>query len=308
MTLAVSIVVPARDEADDIGETLDAIEAQDYDRLEAIVVDASRDRTPDVVRAHRSLRIRLIRQSRGRGRSAARNEGILAATGDVVVVLNADVRLPQTFVRSILRHYEAGADYVLVESRVSNLQSAFARYAQALHTTLYPPRADVEASMNWTEGFSCRRAAALAVGLFPEGAGTTIVAGEDGWFGEKLAAAGYRKAFDRSVIVTHVAPADLASFWRQRLGRGRGWPQILAERHGWTGRQLAWLAVKVAAVRALPVFVLVPSLWRGWVLAGHSVRGRADWLPMAALDSIDSLATVAGVLAGARELRRSGRA
>jgi glycosyltransferase involved in cell wall biosynthesis len=303
----VSIVIPACDEADDIGGTLDAIEAQDYDRLEAIVVDASRDQTPDIVDARRSSRIRLIRQSRGRGRSAARNEGILAATGDIVVLLNADVRLPANFVRSVVRHYDAGADYVLVESRVSNLQSTFARYAQALHMRLYPPRPDVDATMNWTEGFSCRRHAALAVGLFPEGRHAPLVAGEDGWFGEKLAAAGYRKVMDRTIVVTHVVPGDFTSFWHQRVGRGQGWPQVLHERHGWTSRRLAVLALKVSGIRALLMLVPITSLWRGWKLSAYSPRKRGDWLAMAALDWVDALATICGLLTGTLTAGRFGR-
>lgn len=303
MTPRVSIVVPTYNEADDIAATLDAIDAQTVD-VETIVVDASTDRTADVVEARASSRLRLIRQSRGRGRAAARNEGLLAASGDVVVVLNADVRLPPDFVARLLPHYDAGADYVLVESRVSNREHAAPRYVQALHEVHYPDRPAVDASMNWTEGFSCRRAAALAVGLFPEGTREPLVAGEDGWFGEKLAAAHYRKHFDRSIVVAHVVPATLVGFWQQRAGRGRGWPQVLHERYQWTGDRLAVLAVKVLVLKTWAVALPIPSLWRGWRLSAHSPRGRRDWLTMAACDWIDSLATLVGLVTGTLAIRR----
>ena len=44
------------------------------------------------------------------------------------------------------------------------------------------------ANMEWTEGFSCRREAALKAGLFPTGFPVAICAGEDGFFGQGLRA------------------------------------------------------------------------------------------------------------------------
>ena len=296
----VSIVIPTRNEAGDIAGTLDAIVALDYDHVDAIVVDASSDSTSDIVARYQARGVQLIRQTRGRGRAAARNEGILAAHGEIVIVLNADVRLPADFVSRILAHYGAGADYVLVESRVSNLESATARYIQALHELQYPARPEVEARMNWTEGFSCRREAALTVGLFPEGELAPLVAGEDGWFGEKLEAARYRKVFDRRLVVMHVAPPRLKDFWRQRMGRGRGWPQILRERHGWPDRRIAGVASKVAGRQVLALACLAPSVRQGWRLAARSPRGRRDWLVLSALDWLDRLATLSGLVAGVR--------
>lgn len=309
MTPRVSVVIPTCDEAEDIAgtlEALDAIEAPDGS-VEAIVVDASTDGTAEIVRARPSSRTRLLVQSRGRGRAAARNQGILEATGDVLVILNADVRLPPDFVTRILRHYDAGADYVLVESRVANLERASARYVQALHEMQYPDRPEIAAAMNWTEGFSCRRAAALAVGLFPEGTHAPLVAGEDGWFGEKLAAAHYRKIFDRSIVVTHVAPSTVPGFWRQRVGRGRGWPQVLYARRQWTAGRLTVLAARIVVRRTFRLLVPLPSLWRAWRLSAYSPRGRRDWARMSAFEWMDSLATVVGVVAGVIEVRRARR-
>lgn len=296
----ISIVVPTYNEAADIAATLDAAVSLEHPDVEVIVVDASTDETPAIVSGYGARGVRLIRQTRGRGRAAARNEGILAATGAIVVVLNADVRLPADFAARILAHYAAGADYVLVESRVTNLDRAAPRYIQALHELEYPARPDIEASMHWTEGFSCRREAALAVGLFPEGRSAPLVAGEDGWFGDRLRDAGYRKIFDRTIVVTHVAPERIGDFWRQRVGRGRGWPQVLRDRHGWSTGRIAGVAVKVG-VRELPALVVpVPSVWRGWRLARLSSRGRRDWLAMTALDWTDRLARLVGLVGGIR--------
>jgi glycosyltransferase involved in cell wall biosynthesis len=306
VTPLVSVVVPTRNEAADIGATLDALVKLDWGPLEILVVDASRDETPAIVRGYPSPPVRLIPQSRGRGRAAARNEGLLAARGEIVVILNADVLLPPDFVRRIVPHYAAGADYVLVESRVRNTEALPARYLQAMHEWRYPPRPRVEAAMQWTEGFSCRRAAAVAVGLLPEGVPLPLVAGEDGWFGDKLAAAGCRKVFDRSIVVEHVAPARLGAFWRQQVGRGQGWPQVLHGRHGWRWSRVAWTIARVVAGTALGLVVPVGALRRGWALSARSPRGRRDFLPLATADWLASAAVAAGAAGATVALRRAG--
>lgn len=302
----VSIVIPTYNEAADIRDTLDSLMALDYADYEVLVVDASRDATPEIVQTYPPERVRLIRQSRGRGRAAARNEGLLAARGGIVIILNADVRLPRDFITRLLPHYNAGADYVLVESRVTNVEHATARYVQALHEQHYPARTDVETQMNWTEGFSCRRDAAIAVGLIPEGRPVPLVAGEDGWFGEKLAMAGYRKVFNHNVLVTHVMPPDLPGFWRQRAGRGQGVAQIWFMRDGWRFARIARAVALLWVLSGAALLLPVPALQRGWRLCQYSARGKRDWLTFAALDWIESAANLWGLAYGLRELWQAG--
>lgn len=301
----VSIIIPTYNEEADIKTTLDSVAALDYEAFEVLVVDASRDATSEIVRNHPSSKIRLVPQSRGRGRAAARNEGMLEAKGEIIIILNADVSLPTDFIKRILPHYEAGADYLLVESRVTNTQFAMPRYVQALHEFHYPARPDVEARMNWTEGFSCRREAALKVGLIPEGDAAPLVAGEDGWFGEKLAEAGYKKVFDHSIVVTHIMPAELGEFWHQREGRGQGTPQVWFGRDGWPLSKIRSQVFLLSIPIGLALLIPIPSLWRGWQLSAYSPRGRADWLPFAVIGWIESAANLSGLFKGLRELQRS---
>jgi glycosyltransferase involved in cell wall biosynthesis len=301
----ISVVIPTRNEAGDLRATLDAVLALEIGAREIVVVDASDDDTPAIVATYPSP-VRLIRQSRGRGRAAARNEGILAARGEIVVVLNADVRLPSDFLPRILAHYASGADYVLVESRVSNVEAVTGRFVQAMHERDYPPRPDVEAQMNWTEGFSCRRAAAIAVGLFPEGRDVTLVAGEDGWFGERLAAAGYRKVFDRGIVVSHVVPGRLEAFARQRAGRGRGWPQILRERDGASLARVVRTIAKASLGEAFAIVIPARALARGWKLSALSPRGRRDAAAFVFLDWLAGGAALSGMWAGVLEIRQAG--
>jgi glycosyltransferase involved in cell wall biosynthesis len=304
MSTFVSIIIPTYNEAADIRDTLDSLAKIDYDDYEVLVVDASRDATPEIVASYPSSKVRLIRQTRGRGRAPARNEGVLAARGEIVVILNADVRVAPDFIRRILPHYEAGADYLLVESRVTNVEFAMPRYIQALHQYHYPATPEVEARMNWTEGFSCRREAVIAIGLMPEG-GSILVSGEDGWFGENLEAAGYKKAFDHSIVVTHVMPANLKGFWAQRVERGHGVPQMWRDRNGWSANRIVANVLWLSFLSGLALVIPLPAMWRAWHISAFSPRGRADWPVFTVLGWIETVANLAGLFKGTRELRQT---
>lgn len=274
-----SIVVPTYNEEHDIAATLDSLVALDWPDREILIVDDSTDHTPEIVRGYFDRGVRLIRQERREGRCGARNLGILNATGEVVVILNADVRLPLDFLRRIAPYYEKEYDYVLVRSRVANMDDLFARYVECQgavdHYRTNP------LWMEWTEGFSCRREAAIAAGLFPTGYAVPICAGEDGFFGDGLRCAGARKALDLDIVVEHVAPASLAEYWQIRKGRGKGSAQVRRFLEHWSFmRMYAWALLRLARTAAYAVTVL-PVLIVAWRAAGESPRGMRDILPFA---------------------------
>jgi glycosyltransferase involved in cell wall biosynthesis len=88
----VTVVVPARDAARTIDETLRSVRAQTHRDLEVLVVDdGSSDDTPDIAALHarEDGRIRLISQS-SCGVAAARNRGITEARGGIIAPIDAD--------------------------------------------------------------------------------------------------------------------------------------------------------------------------------------------------------------------------
>ncbi|MDE2188182.1 MAG: glycosyltransferase family 2 protein [Patescibacteria group bacterium] len=86
--MKLSVIIPAYNEENYIGKTLQAISAQDYADFEVIVVDnGSTDRTADIARSFANTKVISERQ---RGTSAARESGRREATGDIVVTLDAD--------------------------------------------------------------------------------------------------------------------------------------------------------------------------------------------------------------------------
>ncbi len=244
-----SIIIPTRNEAGDILETLKAIRGNADDDYEVLVVDASRDRTPEVVRGFGDPRFHLVPQNNRDGRCGARNQGIRMARGEVVVILNADVRPSADFLARLRPHYVAGADYVIVNSRVENWRHPFGAMIEAEHRYLYRSEKEV---VNWCEGYSCRRSCALAAGLFPEKLPVAICAGEDAVFGENVAKH-FHRAEDMSLVISHVVPEDFQTFWAQRIGRGEGcaqrcalldhWPlrRVFCDGVVWSVKSLFWI-------------------------------------------------------------------
>lgn len=91
----VTVIVPVLNEEARIGAQLEALRSVD-DVHEVIVVDGgSTDQTVEIVRAHHGVMLLAAR----RGRASQMNAGAELATGDVLLFLHADVRLPKDTVR-----------------------------------------------------------------------------------------------------------------------------------------------------------------------------------------------------------------
>ncbi len=91
--LRISVVIPAYNEESMIGACLDAVLGQSRAADEVIVVDNnSTDRTAEILHGFRD-RVIVLGEER-QGVQHARNRGLNAATGDVIVRIDADTRLP----------------------------------------------------------------------------------------------------------------------------------------------------------------------------------------------------------------------
>jgi GT2 family glycosyltransferase len=266
-----SVVIPTYNEAGDIGETIAAVLAQTAAPTEVIVVDGgSVDGTVEQLRAlSAGGRVRVIEEGRRRGVAAARNAGMRAATGDVIVILNADVLLPSDFLERLAARYaQGGIDLLSVDSEVSNLDAFTGRYIHAVHRLKYGA-----ASVGWSEGFSCRREAALDA-LFPEeipGAG-----GEDVEFVDRLLKAGRAWKVDYSICVQHRVPDTWRGFWAQFCGRGRAVPYIEHGLKKWPLEVVTLVRALVLARTIITTAVILPNVLHALRLSEHSPRGRAD--------------------------------
>ena len=113
-----SVVIPAYNEERFVGALLDKVKAVDLTPLgyemELIVVDdKSKDRTADVVAAVAGVRLIRMEQNGGKGRAV--RAGIAAATGDLLIIQDADLEYdPQDYIPMVraLLDGRAGIDVV----------------------------------------------------------------------------------------------------------------------------------------------------------------------------------------------------
>lgn len=88
--MKISIITIAYNSAATIEDTIQSVLAQSHDDLEYILVDgASKDGTMDIVNKYKSRISRIISEP-DKGIYDAMNKGVLAASGEVVGILNSD--------------------------------------------------------------------------------------------------------------------------------------------------------------------------------------------------------------------------
>jgi glycosyltransferase involved in cell wall biosynthesis len=102
-TPSVSVVIPARDDAEELRRCLELLAGQTRPADEVIVVDnASRDDTAEVARRGGARVVECAR----RGIPAASAAGLDAATGDLLLRLDADCRPDADWIDEVVRAFE----------------------------------------------------------------------------------------------------------------------------------------------------------------------------------------------------------
>lgn len=116
-TFSVSIVIPVRNEEQNIGRCLDSLVKQDYPRklLEIIVVDDhSSDRTAEVVNSHLGENVQLLsaKESSTKGKKAAIEMGIRHSRGELIFTTDGDCVVPFTWIKGMVSYFSPAVGMV----------------------------------------------------------------------------------------------------------------------------------------------------------------------------------------------------
>lgn len=103
--MRVSVIIPSYNQQDYLGEAIESALAQSHKDTEVIVIDdGSTDRSLQIARNY-TPDIRLVEQV-NKGLASARNTGIMNATGEFILPLDADDILQPNCIERLLALYE----------------------------------------------------------------------------------------------------------------------------------------------------------------------------------------------------------
>jgi glycosyltransferase involved in cell wall biosynthesis len=157
----ISVVIPCYNEASTIEAILDAVRASEIRDKEIVVVDdASTDGTREKLRSLDGERdLKVIFHERNQGKGAALRTGFRAATGDVVIVQDADLEYDPREYPKLLAPIRAGKADVVYGSRFAGGESHrvlyFWHYVANRFLTLF---SNMFTNLNLTDMETCYKA------------------------------------------------------------------------------------------------------------------------------------------------------
>jgi succinoglycan biosynthesis protein ExoA len=269
--IAVTVVVPVRNEAAAIRRTLGALLDQDVPAsdYEVIVVDgASDDETVAIVRSLQAdhANLKLLYNPK-RWSSAARNLGVRHARGRVVVVVDGHCQVPtRSYIRNVIEEFSASGADCLGRPQPLDIDepTPFQQAVSAARSSRigHNPDSDIYSNMAkfvdpQSTAVAYRREVFETVGLFDE----RFDACEDVEFNTRVHAAGFRCWFTPALTIIYQPRKSLGGLMTQlaRYGAGRA---RLARKHP----------------SSLTVPALVPPLWLAWLVIGGLAALIVPWI------------------------------
>lgn len=290
----VSILVPCHNEELIIRDVIEQLNRNDYPNFEIIAInDASTDSTGDILRelAQRHERLRVVTLSRNYGKAMALRAGVLAASSEFLMCIDADALLAKDALYWMMDHFLDGprVGAVTGNPRVANRTSLLARIQigefSAIIGMVKRSQRNLGRIFTVSGVNACYRRAALHdVGYWSPQTMTEDI--DISW---RLQLKRWDIRFEPRAITWILVPDNLRMLWRQRLRWAQGGIEA-AIRYGrdmklWANRRMwsvfAEYAVGVAWCYAFlftvlcwagtqlfddrwPAMLNVPTLVPGW--------------------------------------------
>lgn len=224
-----SVVVPARNCAEQLRQCLLAIRNSDFSDYEIIVVDdASTDATGEVAQ---EFDARYIHLNECRGPANARNAGANAAQGSLLVFLDADVIVHPMAIGTLVNRLADDQSLAAVFGSYDDTPSAgnfLSQFRNLLHHFTHQT-SSIDAQTFWAGCGSVRASVFRRSGGFdPRYRYPTV---EDIEFGYRLKKEGYRIALEKQALCTHMKRWRLWNMVTTDVfRRGLPWTILIFER------------------------------------------------------------------------------
>jgi glycosyltransferase involved in cell wall biosynthesis len=159
--MQLSVVIPCFNEVGTIMQVVEAVKASPIRDLEVIVVDdCSTDGTRELLKSQVELQVdQIIYHSKNRGKGAALRTGFAAATGDIVIVQDADLEYdPQEFSIMIQPIVNGKADVVFGSRFVGSHPHRVVYYWHMVGNRFLTTLSNMMTNINLTDMETCYKA------------------------------------------------------------------------------------------------------------------------------------------------------
>ena len=223
---ALSVLMYVRDSAQSIGETIESIRRQEYPGpFEVILIDdASTDRTAFIVRGMGYRWIKVLRQTKGRGKAAALNRALESAQHDLIVTLDADAILFGDALWSMVERYVAAEPDVRAISGCVLVRNSRENWlTRAQEWDYFHGLASMKRMQSQYQGTVVAEAAFTIYdrAALKEIGGWRSDVAEDVLLTWDMLQRGWRIGFAEDACCFVIVPADVKSFLQQRVRHAR---------------------------------------------------------------------------------------
>jgi polyisoprenyl-phosphate glycosyltransferase len=262
--MLLSVIVPCMNEDEVLRQThqhLVGVLQESPANLEIIYVDdGSTDGTPGVLRELQASdpRVRVIRLSRNFGHQVAITAGLEHASGDAVVIIDADLQDPPEVIGEFLAKWLDGYDVVYGVRTERDGESAFKQVSAKIFYRFFSHMSETNMPLDTGDFRLLDRRVVDALISMPER--DRFVRGMVSWLGFSQVAVPYHRA-SRAAGTTKFSLFKMVRFALDGIFSFSILPLRLAT---WTGFAASGVAIAGIVTVLLERFFQVPGLVKGW--------------------------------------------
>ena len=213
-----SIVIPMYYEEEVVNECYTRLEKvvtnlEGYEYEIIFVNDGSKDKTLELLTeiAKENKNVKIVSFSRNFGHQAAVTAGLKEVTGDVILIIDADLQDPPELIPDMLKLWEEGNEVIYGERKSREGESKFKLFTASMFYKTLNALSDVEIPKNTGDFRLVDRKVVDTINAMPEH--NKFLRGLFSWVGYKQYAFKYERTFCRGNKVSFKENAKISCRW-----------------------------------------------------------------------------------------------